>query len=162
MKPPSAAAVVYPIRLAARHLRDCGVGPERSVVLAGNAGLSAQLWLCRHDYQAVYHLTNGVGGVEPAEVVLLTDLVEPEAVDEAVGRAARRLVPGGWLVTWSRDSGTAPETGDDPVHAVLRARGFILERCVRDGEGELHVAHLPEAALPLEVARPPEVKRRAA
>jgi hypothetical protein len=140
MKPPSAAEIVYPIRLAARHLQDCGVGPERSVTLAGRAGLSAQLWLCRHDYQAVNHLIGGAGGAEPAEVVLLTDLVEPEAVDEAVRGAVRRLTHGGWLVTWSRDPGTV----DDPVHAVLRARGFVLDRCVRDGEGELHIAHLPE------------------
>lgn len=154
MKPPSAAEVVYPIRLAARHLRDCGVGPERSVTLAGRAGLSAQLWLCRHDYQAVNHLTGGAGGAEPADVVLLTDLAEPEAVDEAVRGAVRRLAPGGWLVTWSRDPQSAPEPApgadEDPVHAALSARGFVLDRCVRDGEGELHIAHLPPVPSPVE------------
>ncbi len=154
MKPPSAAEIVYPIRLAARHLRDCGVGPERSVTLAGRAGLSAQLWLCRHDYQAVNHLTGGAGGAEPADVVLLTDLVEPDAIDDAVRGAVRRLAPGGWLVTWSRDPGAAPGTVDDPVHTALRARGFVLDRCVRDGEGELHIAHL----LPV----PSAVERQAA
>jgi hypothetical protein len=141
MKPPLAAEVVYPIRLAAQHLRACGVGPDRSVTLAGRAGLSAQLWLCRHDYQAVNHLTGGTGAAERAQVVLLTDLIAPEAVGEAVRAARRRLADGGWLVTWSRD----PRTADDPVHQTLRDEGFILERCVRGGEGELHLAHLPWA-----------------
>jgi len=75
------------------------------------------------------------------QFVLLTDLIAPEAVGEAVRQARRRLADGGWLVTWSHD----PKTADDPVHATLRAEGFVLERCVRGGEGELHLAHLPWA-----------------
>lgn len=143
MKPPNSTAVAYPIALAAQHLNACGAGPECSVTLSGRAGLSAQLWLCRHDYQSVNHLAGEAGsGGERAQIVLLTDLIEPEDVAQAVRRARRHLAAGGWLVTWSRDPGTA----NDPVHAVLQAEGFALQRCVRRSGGELHLAKLAEPA----------------
>jgi len=142
MQPPNTAAIAYPIALAARHLSACGAGPECSVTLAGRAGLSAQLWLCRHDYHSVNHLAGEAGGGERAQIVLLTDLIEPKDVAQAVRRARRHLAPGGWLVTWSRD----PHTTDDPVHAVLEAEGLMLQRCVRRAGGELHLARLAEPA----------------
>lgn len=142
MKPPNSAAIDYPIALAAQHLKACGAGPECSVTLAGRAGLSAQLWLCRHDYQSVNHLAGEAGAGERAQIVLLTDLIEPEDVAQAVRRARRHLAAGGWLVTWSRD----PTAANDPVHAVLEAEGFTLQRCVRRAGGELHLAKLAEPA----------------
>lgn len=145
MKPPATAAIAYPIRLASQHLKACGVGPDCSVTLAGRVGLSAQLWLCRHDYSSVNHVTGEAGGSERAQIVLLTDLVAPEAVGDAVRRARRHLAEGGWLVTWSKD----PMTADDPVHETLRELGFDLVRCVRRAGGELHLARL---AAPAKVA----------
>ncbi len=142
MKPPNSTAVDYPIALAAQHLNACGAGPECSVTLAGRAGLSAQLWLCRHDYRSVNHLAGEAGTGERVQIVLLTDLIEPEDVAQAVRRARRHLAADGWLVTWSRD----PKTANDPVHAILEAEGLVLQRCVRRGGGELHVAKLAEPA----------------
>ena len=142
MKPPNSATSAYPIALAAKHLNACGAGPECSVTLAGRAGLSAQLWLCRHDYQSVNHLAGEAGAGERAQIVLLTDLIEPEDVAQAVRRARRHLAAGGWLVTWSRD----PKTANDPTHGVLAAEGFALQRCIHRDGGELHLAKLAEPA----------------
>ena len=142
MKPPNSTASAYPIALAAKHLNACGAGPECSVTLAGRAGLSAQLWLCRHAYQSVNHLAGDAGAGERAQIVLLTDMIEPEDVAQAVRRARRHLAADGWLVTWSRD----PKTADDPIHAVLEAEGFTLQRCVHRDGGELHLAKLAEPA----------------
>ena len=138
MEPLPSAGDPYPIGLADRHLRACGVRPENSITLAGRDGLEAQLWLCRHRYSAVNHVTGQACGAERADVVLLTDKIAARDVEDAVRRARRLLADGGWLVTWSRDTGRA----DDPVHDVLAAAGFELARCVRQGDGELHLARL--------------------
>jgi hypothetical protein len=135
MDPLPSAEVAYPIALADQHLRACGVRPEHSVTLAGRKGLDAQLWLCRHRYETVNHVT-GDRYAERADVVLLTDQIAPEEVEAAVRRARRLLAAGGWLVTWSKD---ARQT-EDPVHGVLVAAGFELARCVRQDGGELHLA----------------------
>lgn len=138
MEPLPSAEAAYPIDVADRHLRACGVRPDHSVILAGRDGLDAQLWLCRHRYRAVNHVTGDKSGGERADVVLLTDRIAPEAVEEAVRRARRLLADGGLLVTWSLD----PRQAQDPVHAVLAAAGFDLARRVRQDEGELHLARL--------------------
>lgn len=135
MEPLPSAEAAYPIDLAERHLRARGVGPEHSVTLAGRKGLDAQLWLCRHRYETVNHVT-GDRCAERADVVLLIDLVAPEEVEDAVRRARRLLAEDGWLVTWSRDARQA----EDPVHGMLAAAGFEPAACVRCNGGELHLA----------------------
>jgi len=138
MEPLPSAGDPYPIDLAVRQLRARGLCPENSITLSGRSGLETQLWLCRHRYSVVNHVTGAACAGERADIVLLTDKIATRDVEDAARRARRLLADGGWLVTWSQKTSQA----QDPVHDALAQAGFELDCCLRQGDGELHLARL--------------------
>jgi hypothetical protein len=124
-------------------LHDAGIGLDSVVRVAGRDGLAPMIWLCRKGFTDVGYVRLGAGGArEPADLLLVLHDPSPQELNALLARHGG-LKEGGVLVLQTQDTRAAD--GSDPVHPVLEAAGFRVERCVLRHFKELHVArHVPQ------------------
>jgi hypothetical protein len=106
--------------------------------VTGSSGLSALLWLCRHDYQQVGYLRPGAGPHEQPDALIVA-----HTCDEATLRDLLETGPhvreGGALIFQS----PLPRVlafRSDPIHRLLKSHGYEVEECHHGQRRELHVA----------------------
>jgi hypothetical protein len=113
--------------------------------VTGSSGLSALLWLCRHDYQQVGYLRPGAGPHEQPDALIVA-----HTCDEATLRDLLETGPhvreGGALIFQSPLPRVLAFRAD-PIHRLLKSHGYEVEECHHGQRRELHVArrgsHVP-------------------
>lgn len=107
--------------------------------VTGSSGLSALLWLCRHGFERVGYVKPGSGPHEEADAVIIAHTCNETALQRLL-RTGPHVREGGVLIFRS----PLPTMGDhapaDPIHGLLEAHGYQVERCVHGHRRELHVA----------------------
>jgi hypothetical protein len=126
-------------------LRGAGIGPNSVVRVAGRDGLAPLIWLCRKGFQDVGYVRLGAGGAREAADLLLVLHDPPQSELSAILTRHGWLKEGGVLVLQTRDQRASD--GSDPVHPLLEAAGFQIERCLLRHFKELHVARRMPSAL---------------
>jgi hypothetical protein len=114
-------------------LQRAGVLKTSIIHVAGDGGLQALLWLCRHGYEQV-GLLHGVGPAEPADVVLAPCASDAAALDDALAQASH-LPDGGLIVVRAR-----PSMGGEATDERLRRSGFHLEGRLPGRHRDLYLA----------------------
>jgi hypothetical protein len=106
--------------------------------VTGSSGLSALLWLCRHDYQQVGYLKPGHGPHEQPDALIVAHTCDEAALRDllATGPHVRE---GGALIFQSPLPGVLAGRAD-PIHRLLKSHGYELEECHHGQRRELHVA----------------------
>jgi hypothetical protein len=124
-------------------LSQAGIGPDSMIAVAGRDALGPMIWLCRRGFQHVSHVRLAAGGPrEPADLLLVLHDPSPPELTTLLSHHGW-LKDDGVLILQTRD--LRQPDGHDPVHPVLEAAGFRVERCVLRHLRELHVArHVPD------------------
>ncbi|MBU1377354.1 MAG: hypothetical protein KKE02_13100 [Alphaproteobacteria bacterium] len=118
-------------------LRSAGVDRSSLIRVTGPSGLSALMWLCRHGYQQVGYLKSGRGCPHEAPDALVVAHTCGAAWLARLLETGPHVREGGVLVFLS----PLPEAqAADPIHRLLAAHGYDVERCVHGARRELHVA----------------------
>jgi hypothetical protein len=106
--------------------------------VTGSSGLSALLWLCRHDYERVGYLRPGAGPHEEPDALMVA-----HTCDEATLRDLLETGPhvreGGALIFQSPLPRVLAFRAD-PIHRLLKSHGYEVEECHHGQRRELHVA----------------------
>jgi hypothetical protein len=118
-------------------LAEARITASDTIRVTGPSGLSALLWLCRHGFAQVGYLRPGHGPHEAADALIVA-----HTCDEL---ALRRLLvdgphvrDGGVLILQSPAS--AMDGAADPIHRLLVAHGYRVERRLRGARRELRIA----------------------
>ncbi len=119
-------------------LRGVGIGPNSVVRVAGRDGLAPLIWLCRKGFQDEGYTCLGAGCAREAGDLLLVLHDPPRSELPAILTRRGWLKECGVLVPQTRDQRALD--GSDPVHPLLEAAGFQIERCLLRHLKELHVA----------------------
>lgn len=114
-------------------LERAGILKTSVIHVAGEGGLAALLWLCRHGYEQV-GLLHGVGPSEPADVVLAPCAGHAAALDDVLTQAAH-LPANGLILVRAR-----PEFGGEATVDRLRRAGFKVEACTPGRHRDLFLA----------------------
>jgi hypothetical protein len=106
--------------------------------VTGSSGLSALLWLCRHDYQQVGYLRPGAGPHEQPDALIVAHTCDEATLRDllATGPHVRE---GGALIFQS-PLPDVPDFRADPIHRLLKSHGYEVEECHHGQRRELHVA----------------------
>jgi hypothetical protein len=119
-------------------LDQAGVHRDSVVRVTGSSGLSALLWLCRHGYEKVGYLKPGRGCPhESADCLMIARTCDPITLSQLLAQGPH-VREGGVLVFRSPLPSTMDV--DDPIHRLLAAQGYDVERCVHGAHRELHIA----------------------
>ena len=114
-------------------LQRAGILKTSVIHVAGEGGLQALLWLCRHGYQEVGWL-RGVGPAEPADAVLAPCAGDAAALNDVLTQAAH-LPAGGVLLMRAR-----PTMGGEATAERLSRSGFSVVACVPGRHRDLFLA----------------------
>lgn len=118
-------------------LRSAGVDRHSLIRVTGPGGLPALLWLCRHDFEQVGYLKPGHGHPhEPADALMIAHTCDTPWLAHLLD-CGPHVRDGGVLVFLTPLPATAKR---DPIHEVLEAHGYAVERCLHGARRELHVA----------------------
>jgi hypothetical protein len=119
-------------------LARAGVIKTSLIRVTGSSGLSALLWLCRHDYEQVGYLRPGAGPHEQPDALIVA-----HTCDEATLRDLLETGPhvreGGALIFQSPLPRVLAFRAD-PIHRLLERHGYVVEQCHHGQRRELHVA----------------------
>lgn len=114
--------------------------------VTGSSGLSALLWLCRHDYEQVGYLRPGAGPHEQPDALIVAHTCDEAALRHLL-ETGPHVREGGALVFLSPLPRVLAFRGD-PVHRLLKSHGYAVEECHHGQRRELHVARrLPQAPM---------------
>ena len=117
--------------------------------VTGSSGLSALLWLCRHDYQQVGYLRPGAGPHEQPDALIVAHTCDEATLRDllATGPHVRE---GGALIFQSPLPRVVAFRAD-PIHRLLKSHGYEVEECHHGQRRELHVARR-QSLVPLKKA----------
>ena len=117
--------------------------------VTGSSGLSALLWLCRHDYQQVGYLRPGAGPHEQPDALIVAHTCDEATLRDllATGPHVRE---GGALIFQSPLPRVLAFRAD-PIHRLLKSHGYEVEECHHGQRRELHVARR-QSLVPLKKA----------
>lgn len=128
-------------------LEQSDVHKDSLIRVTGPSGLSALLWLCRHDYEEVGYLRPGLGCPhEDADALVVAHTCDAAFLARLLA-SGPHVREGGVLVFQSPLPAMAGAA--DPIHRCLAAAGYSVERCVHGERRELHVARRRGAAVGL-------------
>ncbi len=120
-------------------LNDAGVTRASAVRVTGKAGLAPLIWLCRMGFDNVAYLRPGdAGPADPGDALLILHSATAGELERLLDDHGR-LREGGVLIVQT-PAGRAPNSGRDPIHAVLEEAGYVVERCIHRHSREVHVA----------------------
>jgi hypothetical protein len=126
-------------------LRDARITRSSVIRVTGASGLSALLWLCRHGFEHAGYVKS-VGGAphENADALIVAHTCDARALESLLVDGPH-VRPGGVLILRSPLIGA--NDGADPIHALLEAHGYGIERRLHGHHRELHVARRREPVL---------------
>lgn len=130
-------------------LEDSDIHKDSLIRVTGPSGLSALLWLCRHDYEEVGYLRPGLGcPYEEADALIVAHTCD-EAFLARLLASGPHVREGGVLVFQSALPAAHLTGASDPIHRQLATAGYGVERCLHGERRELHVARRLPGALRL-------------
>jgi hypothetical protein len=118
-------------------LEQAGVHKNSLIRVTGPSGLSALLWLCRHDYEEVGYLRPGLGCPhEEADALIVAHTCDPAFLARLLA-GGPHVREGGVLVF---QSALPAAEGQDSIARRLAAAGYRIERRFQGEHRQLHVA----------------------
>jgi hypothetical protein len=120
-------------------LEDVQVSKSSLIRVTGSSGLSALLWLCRHGFERVGYVKPGAASHDEADAVIIAHTCDAPTLAGLLA-AGPHVREGGVLIFRSPLPMTDEELRCDPIHRLLQANGYVVEKCLHGSHRELHVA----------------------